>query len=74
MSDLGDLFTELLGMITRSAEGPSPKFQWQAVLVFCTLFGVVAGMFTTGLTSQCWFVIAGICGIAFLSITLLGSE
>ncbi len=73
MSAPEDLFVELLNLVGRSIEGVSPKSQWQTVLIFSTIFGVIAGMVTVGLTSQCWFVIAGICGVAFLLVTLLMS-
>jgi uncharacterized membrane protein YoaK (UPF0700 family) len=71
MSASEDIFSELLNLIGRSIEGASPKSQWQTVLVFSTIFGVIVGVVTAGLTSLCWFVIAGICGVAFLLVTLM---
>ncbi len=74
MSDLGDLFVELLKMVGFSVDGASQKVQLQALLAFITVFGVVAGAFTTDLLSQIWFGTAGLCGVTFLLVTFLMSE
>jgi hypothetical protein len=61
-------------MVGFSVDGASPKVQLQALLAFITVFGVVAGAFTTDLLSLIWFGIAGLSGVTFLLVTFLMSE
>ncbi len=67
MSDwLGEILEALLRLVGVSVEGSSERTQALALFAVCTLFGLVAGCFSSGLSSTLWWSVSGICGVAFL--------
>ena len=71
---IAEVFLGLMHWLGISIEESSERTQVLALFAFCGLFGLVAGLCSSGLAASLWFVVGGCGGLAFLLVTFWKSE